>query len=551
MRLRAAPVERWVRDDGTIVAPLAAAGIFLVALATQFRRILDVLYWNSDITFMPLLTEDLEGLTDAGSVNMGNNPYFSTQWLLTLTKDLPFYRLVWDVGPYLLALAAAGLVAWTTYRIAGRWAAAVTFSVTVGAAPSVLLTQVVPGVRVVTWFSIAVLASYLIHLTTAEREPGRARPLLLGGTVAVVAGTTAGSDPLFLVGGLVPFLIAPMIAWALGRSSARARVALTALAVGVVAAGVGYFTGAWMRAQGFAATFPREGFQFATEDQFLLNLRTMAESLLHMGNGAFFGRPLGPGALLRLIMAAVVGATVVVAASQVRRTMRTAGEEPGNDQGTPVREALTLWVLFWGLGAAAVLGAILSSTIAAGAGVATTRYLVPVFYALAALVPIWARNSELRRIAVTVGAVLFVALSVRELAGFYRGADQVPLISNAPAVREYLDEHGLTRGYGGYWTAHAFTWNNDLQVRVYPVHECRRPDSDVLCPFHLAVRDSWFEPQDGPSFLLVDESAFGALSETPSAIFGPPARVEEFGELTVYVYDHDIAEDFEHSSARP
>ena len=541
----------WLKGHWNQLLPLATA-IYLVSLAVNFSRILEALYWDSDVAFLPLLTEDLPSLGEAGKINTGNNAYFNTLWLLMAARRLPFYPLLLDAGPYLAYLVTVGLTTWAARKAVGLWAAGVTAALLIGVSTPVLVTVIIPGFRITTWFAAAATLAYMIWLVSRKSDKVGSPMLAVGALVAVLAGTTLGSDTLFLASGLLPFAGAAGYVWLTDRSRRGWWTMGVSAAITVASLAIAAWTAWWMHSLGFRATFPSVGFRFATEKQFWGNLGQIFQAVLAMGNGTFFGRPLGGSALASVVAAAVTSASVVVSGAAVRRTMRgpvhaarPASLSPSAHESTarpPV--ALSAWVAFWALAGTGVTACLLLSNISSGIGVASTRYAVPIFFSIAALVPVGADNSTVRRGSVAVLAAFLILLSARGHRAIYAGTKDIPLVEQAPALLSFLEQQGLHRGYAGYWTAHALTWNSNLKVRVYPVFECQQPANNQLCTFPIAARYSWYRPQQGPTFVLTGPARAQALSEEPSYELGPPLLVEKFGELTVYVYDYDVAARF-------
>ena len=86
---------------------------------------------------------------------------------------------MWEIAPYLMALAGAGLTAWSVWQVAGPFAASLTAVLLVCAAPATLhlllsMTQHAPD-----WFCLGLLAAFLVllerRLQDAEAVAARSR----------------------------------------------------------------------------------------------------------------------------------------------------------------------------------------------------------------------------------------------------------------------------------------------------------------------------------------------------------------------------------------
>ena len=141
-------------------APIASAAAYLLFLILQFRRILGGVYWNSDAAFAQVLVGGSD-LASGGRINVGEASHFSTMWFLQATKSLPFREQVWDVAPFVISLAGVALIAWACWKVAGVWAAAITFALGLSAGPLILATTLPQGMRSHTWFGNSVLVAFL------------------------------------------------------------------------------------------------------------------------------------------------------------------------------------------------------------------------------------------------------------------------------------------------------------------------------------------------------------------------------------------------------
>jgi len=138
---------------------------------------------------------------------------------------------------------------------------------------------------------------------------------------------------------------------------------------------------------------------------------------------------------------------------------------------------------------------------------------------------------------VSVYALLALRSSIEE--GRYAYGTQITTAETQQLVR-YANRQRLAYGYADYTTAPVLTWATGLRVHVFPV----RPCSQGLCAFYLHTISSWYAPHPGArTFLIVDQASQGSYLPVtrPSAAFGRPASRAQLGDLTIYVYNHDIA----------
>ncbi len=167
----------------------------------------------------------------------------------------------------------------------------------------------------------------------------------------------------------------------------------------------------------------------------------------------------------------------------------------------------------------------------------SSRYLVGVIYAVAALLPLLARGGVAIRAAVTAGVTIFALSGLVSLAENEELATGTASYSLIHQVERYLDSQGLNLGYANYWDGASIMWSSHFHIRAYPVQDC----APNLCWSYLHMITSWYttpRPRQR-SFLISD--ATQAVSSAPTPNLGKPSAIQPIGPLTVYVYPYDIA----------
>src|SRR5437764_9015414 len=129
--------------------------VYLILLALRFRGIVTHTNLDADAVSAPVIGELFGSAPASAHVVLGEFAWYSTLIFELATKWLPAHRHVWEVAPYLMALAGAGLTAWSVCQVAGRFAASLTAVLLVCAAPATLhlllsMTQHAPD-----WFCLA------------------------------------------------------------------------------------------------------------------------------------------------------------------------------------------------------------------------------------------------------------------------------------------------------------------------------------------------------------------------------------------------------------
>ncbi|MEA2716643.1 MAG: hypothetical protein QOI99_960 [Actinomycetota bacterium] len=538
--------------------PLLLAGGFVVWLVSRFSRVVEAIHINPDADFAPVLVRDMGSGTRGGTILVGEASHLTTIWFLQLTRALPFHDVIWDWAPYLVFLAGLGLTAWACRQVAGRWAAAMTFAVGACAEATVLLTVMTEGIRGNTFFSDAALGAILV-LFAAFPAMGTWKKVVAATAAVVIAGSALASDPLFLAVGLGPFVGAPVVAWLLGGKAAGRR--LSALAMGVAAAAVVLSQLIWavMRSAGYRRNYLRAGYSVAGPDEIVANVKKFAGHVLTFGHGSWSGRHSDLTGLGRLGMVVVISGAAAygfVLTFQLWRRRRLVATRTGATVEDPAVETapLLVYTAFWLLSGLGTLAAFALSSFASGPS-DSSRYVIPVFLALAALGPLWGRAPDWRRF-VTAGCItVFCALTLIGRGDMFvyeqfSGLNTIHIYG--ADIVSFLEGEGVTYGYGGYFTSHQLTLMSDLKVYSYPVIACHQPESDTLCPFFVNTRTAWYRPRAGQrTFVIHDASAPAFISPVPPKSLGPPSTTRKFGPVTVWVFDFDVASTFDPACIAP
>jgi hypothetical protein len=524
--------------------PLAAVVVYVALLVERFGRIATAVYTNSDAA-SPLVIAECLSARDCGHgpVVLGQISYATTLWFDVLTRWVPFHRTCWEVAPYGLALSSVALLAWAAWRLAGGWAAALTTVIGLSASSIVLYAAIAQAFHETTWFSVCLLAAFLLWVTNGPSVSAFRLGFAVIG-VGTVVGANLASDPLLAVVGLVPFALAPLARWSQTRSAADRRVvALAAVTVGLVLLSALAVASA-MRAAGFTtAPLPSGGVGLANASAARHHLLLFVNDLVALVNGGSIehGAPaalLGRSVLATLALAAVV--SVVVFGMRSRQLARR----------KLLGSAAVVHSSFWAISVLALCAAFVLSDIPIGPGTTSARYLVGLVYAVAAVTPLSAARSALPRFLVAGSVTLVCVLACVSLAGndLVLGRSRAAAVRFGPAVLARLERQGLRHGYAGYWDAATLMWSSGDRVLVAPVTRCHRRPRTLLCPYGLNSARSWYVPRPGRSFVLFDatrDNFRSALAGTGP--LGRPQSVTHLGPLELLVYGSDVASRFGHT----
>ena len=502
--------------------------MYLVLVAVNYHAIISTAYLDADAVSAPVIAQLFGSAPASAHVVLGVFGWYSTLLFLLATKWLPLHRQLWEVLPYLLALAGAGLAAWSVAQVAGRAAAWLTAVLLVCASPATLhlllsMTQHAPD-----WFCAALLAAFVVLL---ERRAAslRAVPLCAMAVVAgLVVGVNAAGDVLVVFAALAPFVLALLAELAVKRDAGAVRAGWAGVLTLAVAAASWAGTSAAMSGLQVA---PQQGLNttaLASVHQIGTNFRLWWQSIAVLGNGDFFGRQLTFSSGLAVACAIVSLVAVAVLSRGGWGALRARSWAPGR----------LSFIVFWCSSATFLTGAFLLSSLPGD--IHSDRYLVGVIYALAAVVPaVAARRTATLALALTGTCVVALAGVVSLAQGVdARNTEHLPPVATADRIAAIAAREGISVGYSGYWDAAPITWATHFRVRVYPVSICDQ--GHHLCRFDLHYIDSWYTPRPGiRSFLLADPSLMLVPGPTPD--LGPPSRVFHVGQITMYVYPYDVA----------
>ncbi len=520
------------------VLPVFFAGGFTVWLLSRFSRMIEVVHLNPDAGFAPVLVDGLQDGTRAGLVFVGEASHLTALGFLWVTRGMPFRDAIWDWGPYVTFLVGLGIGAWACWRVAGPWAAAMVFSAGMAAEPTVLLTVSAEGIRGHTFFAVAATCAFLVGTVQHPDMPRRRKAAAAGVTVAV-AGATVASDPLFLAVGLGPLAGAALLVWLLRRDRAARSLAL--LSVGVAAGAVVLSRVIWavMGSIGVRKNYLEAGYSIVDLEQVWPNVRVFLRHLMVLTHAA---PRTGSGLTLsHLAMRLVIAGITIYALSllvRLRRRQEPAAEAPGT--------ALLAYTAFWVLSGLAVLAAFALSSFSTGPS-DTSRYVIPVFFALAAVGPVWGRKLDWRRPVAAACVALFClgTVQVRQRLSYESYPGLKPFVDSSAEIVSFLQREELTVGYAGYFSSHPVTMMSEQKVHSYPVIACHAPASDVICPFFVNIHTGWYVPRpEVRTFFIYGGGATGPIDPPPAVAFGRPASVHTFGAFTVSVFDYDIASRF-------
>ncbi|TMG29252.1 MAG: hypothetical protein E6H97_03390 [Chloroflexi bacterium] len=503
--------------------PPAAALIYVFVLLRRLPEIVDQLTWNADYVSVMVMAQSVGTSGKSGRAVIIQIGWY---WFDLATEHLPFHRQVWEYAPFVLAMAALALIVWTAWRVAGRFAALLAASIGIAAAPIALATQVAQSFHGTTWFGCALLAAYLCALLSSKMS--RRALIAMSVLVALLAGFASATDPLLVPAGDAPFALTLIALWRLRKDDLPR---WKWLAGAGAAAGIGLTAGVMVlagRVAGYGSSFPRGLTHFVTPDHVTGNARQLVTGVFEVA-----GMPRGGSALGVVLGLFLIAALMIPMAWLVRSR--------GRDM-----DAATLAVIsFWVASILGVAAAFLFSDLAHDFLQNSSRYLVSIFYAGAATLPIWAARAPLRLALIAAPATLLILANAASVDSTAAAGRFSPSFS--PSLSEpiaFLEQHGLTRGYAGYYDAAPMSFKTDFALHVSPVTEVFTSPEDVcgnpICPFAYNSLSDWYRGDAGPTFILVDPGIH-QVDQPPPPGLDQVMTVYHVGRYEIYVYADDVA----------
>jgi hypothetical protein len=513
--------------------PLAIAGAYLIVLLLHLRAIIVSLNGSADVVVPHELAKLMS--SHSGTLVLGDSAWYSTLLFERATRWLPFYRPLWDLAPFIATALAFGAIAWSVWRLAGRWAAAVTLSLLVCAGASLLTQYGELDNHVATWTSDSLLIAGLVWVLYPGSPRRSSRWLGLAIALGLLVALNLASDPLLYAGGIVPALAGALVAWRRSPSAATRAGVYYALATSAVAV-VGALLVVRFMHQNQITGNPNFKITFAPPGALSGNFGLWWQSLLQLG-GNFSSRTItlvptiyvcAAGLMLVAVLLIARVAQLELGGEHAPREVRAAGA------GAAPTAARDAFVVAWGSSALLVSAAFILSSTPVGLG--TSRYVVGVPMAAAALVPLLARSRKTVAL-VAAGASVYCVAGVISIA---RGEASQPGGVPQQAVNEFVrlarKEH-VVHGYTGFWDASPITWNSRFHVLAYPAELC----AAGICQFSLGTDSSWYQPNGSKRSFLITDTTQPFMQGAPASLGRPAAGFRVGSSYTFLVYDYDIA----------
>ncbi len=515
--------------------PVALGGLGALVVLVRLPHIIGVLYTDGDVASAPVIAALIGHAPGSRTVLLGQFPWYESLWFMRLTHGLPGYREIWEAAPVAFTALGYGLVVICARACFGRTRALLVAALLAGTTVSLrktLFTMDFHGPLVV--HDCVLLAALVLMLRA------RLSSWAVGALAVIVGAITAvgvASDKTMFIAGIAPFLLAGILLWARTRQARERRAALFVLAVCAIAVLGGAIATTAMHNDHVTPT----GYtvSFVAPEHLIANVEIFINAFAYLVGGNFFGAPASATSFLTFTAAALGFAALFAVARWLWRRAPSLLAQPSEEE-SPQTAASVGYILFWALVLICLTGGFLLSS--SPINLISARYIAADFVALAALLPVLAPLE--RRAAHTV---VVLAISLFLVLGLYFDISEItgpasaypyPSGRTVGDIERYLLAHGATRGYGPYWDAADVTWGTHLRIQAYPLAGCTTPLG--VCPMPLNQISSWYAPSGAHATFLLTDPTTSSNIPVPGP-FGTPIAQATFGNVHVYVYNHDVA----------
>lgn len=134
-----------------------------------------------------------------------------------------------------------------------------------------------------------------------------------------------------------------------------------------------------------------------------------------------------------------------------------------------------------------------------------------------------------------------ISVSIGGKALFSESKNWDTVLNGKKVFANTLVEHGVSKGYAGYWNAYSTEIYSDLNVEFGAINL----DGQRIVPFYWLVDSDIFQAEDNiKSCLILDEGENAIIGENINELLGMPSKVILSDGMYVYIFDYDIVERF-------
>jgi hypothetical protein len=496
--------------------------VFGVWLVLRLGAVQDWFYRNSDNSSALVLAELLDK-RGPGDVVLGDYLWLEPLYALHLTRWLPAHREVWEAAPFVLYGATLALIGWTVARTTSRRLGLAVALAMAAPTPIVLQYLTSPNSHAHSLLHAVILAGFLIALPQVATA-GRTKAGLWAVGLAITLAPGAASDPILLVAGVLPFLLAVGLGWRLRLLPRGA--SLLAAAACLAGTGIGLLSTIVAKQEGIRTS--GVSFPLASPGHALENAWRFIEDVALFLHGRLDDPSIPDGFDAILVIGTVLAVPVLAIAVVLK------APDLLSDARRSAKQRLIF--LYWGLSVAALFAAFVASS--APIAIDSTRYLLIAWPALLTLAAI-----AFERRAATGVALLAAVTGILGCIELARGSYWLSnSYSNQDIARleRFLRANRIDHGYASYEYAAAIMRLTDFEVRLYPLESCGR-DLDKVCPSLRHHVDAWYEGEPGVrTFYLFNPNTSWRAIRPPPVRWGEPAQQAQIGPFRLFVYDFDL-----------
>lgn len=524
-----------VKDERSALALLAVGCLNLVVLLAQLPGLVRSLYRNADSATALVLASSLgSSHADPSIVTLGHYHYYEAWLLERAVAGLPHHWQLWEAIPFAIGFLGIVLMAWTAWRALGALAALLTVVMMVALGDEMREILFTPDTHGYFVAHTALLAAMLVFLADRAGRRGRLGwPLLIGvGVPAIALSALGATDQLFEFVALPSLALTGCLGYWRRPGAVQRDIAIFCVAVCAISIIGAQLLDHLMVEHGVRSQF--FPLAFVSSESLVGNLQGAVTALAYLGGGEFWGQQVKGTQLLVLGVGFLALGGIGVLLRLLWRHARSLGtRERGATE--PRETYLAFWMLV-------VVISLLAFTLSnLPDGLTTARYLPGVFAGAAALLPGLIGSLKAPRARLVAAVVAFALLVATD--HLIEGVPPALGPSRAAAyeILDYVRAQGADHGYAPYWDASVMAWQTRAALKAYPAI----PYGAGLHPFPFNQVSSWYTPVHRIRTFLVTDSrpTVPESFATAPATLGKPIGEAVFGAYTVYVYNHDIAED--------
>lgn len=500
----------------------ACAVVFSIALWIRWDAVIASVSWDGDVATAFVLGETFS--PSHGLVVLLHIGIYTTLFWEYASRWLPWHRHLWEIAPYCFVLLSAGLLGWSSRRLAGTWAATGSVALALCTNARVTWMLLTPNYHTTTAFTTVLIGAYVVFVSESR---GRAWWLAASLGVGVIAGANAASDPLLYYTGLGGLALTGVLI-ALVRRSMTDR--LTVGIVAVLASAVASSVSTIELGHHWGIRVYQDPYGLAGLGTYWSGTVRFVEQASELINASFWLHSTVGGRALAIVCLILACSTLVLAVGTLVRQLLARRS---------IVHADTVYIIYW-LGAVLLLFASYVGSTIQNNDYGGYQYFIIVLYALAALAPLVLHQARVPLVTSTAALVLYCVASFVSTQ-FHWDRPESAVQSDLPVIQQIAAANHAAVGYADFWAASPATWSTHFKLSVFPIDTCVAGNA-YLCAHFVQMDTNWYRPRTGVSSLLITNRGSSYFTGGPGPSLGQWTKdVHLPAGVTVYVYPYDIA----------